>query len=292
MRMSRRTSLAVLWAAYLWTIAVAWAVGSFLPLDSPLAKGLIVDLVATLMIFVFSVIFDNSSVYDPFWSVAPIFLAGYWVWCGWDLPAGHSRAVAVLVLVSLWGLRLTANFLTRWRGMGHEDWRYEEIRRRTGSAYWIVSLFGIHVLPTLIVFAACVPVFFACTSSRPFGALDVVAAVVTLVAIILEGVADAQMRRAVAAGNLGNRTFRGGLWNISRHPNYVGEIGFWWGLYLFALGADPAAWWTFVGPLAVTILFLTVSLPMIESRMRTRRSDYEAVSEEVAMLIPRFFPRR
>ena len=50
LRMSRRTSLAVLWAAYLWTIAVAWAVGSFLPVESPLAMGLIIDLVATLMI--------------------------------------------------------------------------------------------------------------------------------------------------------------------------------------------------------------------------------------------------
>ena len=290
--MSRRTSLAVLWAAYLWTIAVAWAVGSFLPVESPLAMGLIIDLVATLMIFVFSVIFDNSSVYDPFWSVAPIFLAGYWTWCGWHQPGGDGRAVAVAVLVALWGIRLTSNFLTHWRGMSHEDWRYEEFRARTGSAYWVVSFFGFHLVPTLIVFAACVPVYFACTSDRPFGVLDVVVAAVTLLAITVEAVADRQMRSAVAAGHPGNRTFRGGLWSVSRHPNYLGEIGFWWGLYLFALAAGLSHWWTFVGPAAVTTLFLTVSLPMIESRMRKQRSDYEAVSEEVAMLIPNIFPRR
>ena len=292
MRMSRRTSLAVIWAAYLWTIAVAWAVGSFLPIESPLAMGLAIDLIATLMIFVFSVIFDNSSVYDPFWSVAPIFLAGYWTWCGWDQSGGDLRAVTVVVLVALWGIRLTANFLTHWQGMHHEDWRYEEFRRRTGSAYWVVSFFGFHLVPTLIVFAACVPVYVACTSSRPFGILDVVAAAVTLLAITIEAVADRQMRAAVAGGNLGDRTFRGGLWSASRHPNYLGEIGFWWGLYLFALAADPGQWWTIIGPAAVTTLFLTVSLPMIETRMRNRRSDYETVSREVAMLIPRFPKRR
>jgi steroid 5-alpha reductase family enzyme len=82
------------------------------------------------------------------------------------------------------------------------------------------------------------------------------------------------------------------LWSVSRHPNYLGEIGFWWGLYLFALAADPSRWWTVFGPVAVTALFLAVSLPMIEARMRQRRSDYGAVCDEVAMLIPSFFPRR
>ncbi|MEX1312432.1 MAG: DUF1295 domain-containing protein [Candidatus Sulfomarinibacteraceae bacterium] len=286
--MSRRTSLAVLWAAYLWTIAVAWAAGSFLPIESPLVMGLVIDLLATLMIFVFSVIFDNSSVYDPYWSVAPIFLAGYWSWSAWGHSGGHLRAVMVVVLVALWGVRLTANFLTHWQGMRHEDWRYEDFRGRAGSAYWVVSFFGFHLVPTLVVFAACVPVYVACTSSNRLGGLDVLAAAVTLTAIAVETVADRQMRAAVAGGNLGDRTFRGGLWSVSRHPNYLGEIGFWWGIYLFALAADPGRWWTVFGPLAVTILFLTVSLPLIEERMRARRVDYETVSREVPLLIPRF----
>ena len=76
---------------------------------------------------------------------------------------------------------MTANFLTHWQGMRHEDWRYEAFRGRAGSAYWVVSFFGFHLVPTFIVFAACVPVYVACTSSRPFGVLDVVAAAIPLV---------------------------------------------------------------------------------------------------------------
>lgn len=291
MRMSRRTSLAVIWAAYLWTIAVSWAVGSFLPIESPLIKAAVIDLIAMVMVFAFSVIFNNSSFYDPFWSVAPVFLAGYWTMVGWDASGGNTRAVTVMILVTLWGVRLTANFLTRWRGMRDEDWRYEGYRERAGRGYWLLSFFGFHVTPTIIVFAACVPVYFACTRDRPFGAIDIVATVVTLLAIIIETVADAQVRSAAAEGGFSDTTFRGGLWKYSRHPNYFGEVVFWWGLYFFALGADTGLWWTIFGPLSVTLLFLTVSLPLIEDRMRRGRSDYEQVRAQVSALVP-WFPSR
>jgi steroid 5-alpha reductase family enzyme len=287
MRMSRRTSLAVIWAAYLWTIAVSWAIASFLPVESPLVKALVIDVIATVMVFAFSAIFNNSSFYDPFWSVAPIFLAGFWTMQGWWAGSGDNwRAVVVTGLVALWGIRLTTNFLTRWRGMRDEDWRYEAFRENTGSAYWVVSFFGFHLAPTLIVFAACVPVFFACTSQRPFGLIDVIATVVTTLAIIIETVSDAQMRSAVARDDLSETTFRGGLWKYSRHPNYFGEVLFWWGLYCFALGAGAEYWWTIFGPLGVTALFLFVSLPLIEDRMQRRRPDYEQVRAQVSALIP------
>jgi steroid 5-alpha reductase family enzyme len=62
-----------------------------------------------------------------------------------------------------------------------------------------------------------------------------------------------------------------GLWGMSRHPNYLGEMTFWWGLFLFALAADPGAWWTIAGPLAITALFTLVSIPMMERHMQKRR---------------------
>lgn len=286
--MSRRTSLAVIWAAYLWTIAVSWAVASFLPVESPLYKAAAAYLVATVMIFVFSVIFDNSSIYDPFWSVAPILLSVYWTIDVWDVTGGNPRALLVVTLVTIWGVRLTANFLTHWRGMRHEDWRYSDFRDRTKSTFWLVSFFGFHLAPSAIVFAACLPVSIACTSATPFGAVDVAATGVTLLAIIIESLADAQMRRAVAAGDFTTATFRGGLWAYSRHPNYFGEVLFWWGLYLFSLAADIGSWWTVLGPLGVTCLFLFVSLPLIESRMRRRRPDFNRVREQIPALFPRF----
>ena len=81
-----------------------------------------------------------------------------------------------------------------------------------------------------------------------------------------------------------------GLWALSRHPNYLGEILFWWGLYLFALASNPSFWWVVAGPLAITLMFIFASIPMIEKRMLKRRKDYQAYQEKVSMLVPwKFF---
>lgn len=288
--MSRSTGLAMIWASYLWTIVVALSIGWLLPIESPLIKAGVVDLIATIMIFAISLIFDNSSFYDPYWSVAPIVMTGYWVVQGWGGNGSGWRSGFVLFLVMVWGIRLTANFLRHWRGMGHEDWRYAAYREKGRSIYWVVSFFGFHMAPTLIVFGACVPVYFASTDGGAMGVIDVLAIGITLTAILIEAAADSQMRAFAATGRDCGTTFRSGLWATSRHPNYFGEILFWWGLYLLALGADAGYWWTIFGPVGVTILFLVVSLPLIEARMRQRRGDYDRVCAEVSRLVP-WFPK-
>ena len=50
-----------------------------------------------------------------------------------------ARQALVLALVLAWGVRLTANWLRGWRGLGHEDWRYVQMRGQTGGAYWLGS---------------------------------------------------------------------------------------------------------------------------------------------------------
>jgi steroid 5-alpha reductase family enzyme len=64
-------------------------------------------------------------------------------------------------------------------------------------------------------------------------------------------------------------------------------MGFWWGLWLFALAADPARWWTAIGPLGITLMFCFVSLPMIETRMRERRPAYAEYAESSSLVLPR-----
>lgn len=288
---SRSTGLAIVWASYLWTLVAAVTIGSLLPIESPLIKAGVVDLIATVMIFVISVIFDNSSVYDPYWSAAPVVITGYWVWRASGGSDVEPRAGIVFSLVAIWGIRLTWNFLAHWRGLDHEDWRYAAYRKNGRSSYWTTSLFGFHLVPTCIVFAGCVPVYFACSGGREMGVVDNLAIGVTATAILIEAVADAQMRAFCATGESDGTTFRSGLWAVSRHPNYFGEILFWWGLYLFSLGAGPQHWWTVFGPVAVTVLFLAVSLPLIETRMRHRRGDYERVQNEISGLVP-WFPKK
>jgi len=259
--------------AYGVAAAVAVAAGVLAPVSHPLAVALVGDLAATLAIFAFSYAHENSSFYDAYWSVAPLPIALFWV--GASEGALGARQALVLLLVAIWGARLTWNWARGWRGLDHEDWRYVDLRRTTGRAYWLVSLVGLHLLPTLWVFAGLLPVYAAvCAPAHPLGALDALAALVTAAAIALEAASDEALRRYRASSPQPGGFLASGLWSWSRHPNYLGEIGFWWGLWLFGVAAAPRLWWTLAGPVSITLMFRFVSLPMIETRMRERRPGY------------------
>ncbi|HET6981340.1 MAG TPA: DUF1295 domain-containing protein, partial [Myxococcaceae bacterium] len=140
----RRASLLAVSVAYAVALAVALATGWVVRGRSPVLVAALADVAATLVVFAFSVRHDNSSVYDPYWSVAPICIAAYWAGTG----GVDLRALLVVLLVTAWGTRLTANWVARWRGLRDEDFRYVEIRSKAGRLYWPASLLGIHLLPT------------------------------------------------------------------------------------------------------------------------------------------------
>ncbi len=124
----------------------------------------------------------------------------------------------------------------------------------------------------------------------PYSALDVLAAAVTAGAIALEATADAQLHAFLRARGDPAAILDRGLWARSRHPNYLGEILFWWGLFLFGVSAAPRWAWTAVGPLAITALFLLVSVPWMDRRMLARHPAYAERLRTTPALIP--WPRR
>jgi steroid 5-alpha reductase family enzyme len=273
--------------AYLVALAVAVQVGLGSMSDGPVHAALWADVAATVVVFLFSVLYRNSSFYDAYWSVAPIAIVMFWgVVANDDVPS--SRQALVTLLVFIWGVRLTWNWARGWEGLHHEDWRYVMLAQRTGLLRWPVSFAGIHMLPTLVVFAGCLPLWSAVgVGTAPLGWLDGLAFAVTLGAIAVEALADQQLRAYRLEPHTQGDFLRSGLWAWSRHPNYLGEIGFWWGLALFGLAAAPGFAWNFAGAIAITLLFRFISLPMIEGRMRERRPEYAAWAARTSLLLPR-----
>lgn len=287
----RARGLLVCAVAYLAATGAALLTARSMADSHPLLVLLAADVAATVVVFLFSLGADNSSIYDPYWSVVPPVIALYWALRP-EAAADVERQVIVGGLVLAWAVRLTFNWIRRWEGLGWEDWRYTDFRTQWGRLYWPGSFFGIHLVPTLIVYLACLPLWPAmAVGPRPVGILDLLAALVTGGAIWLETVADRQLHRFLQ-GPARDRTLASGVWAWSRHPNYLGEVLFWWGLWLFGLGADPAFWWTVIGPLVMTALFVFISVPMIDRRMLARRPDYAARLERVPALLPRLVRNR
>ncbi len=117
--------------------------------------ALIADIIATIIVYFFSMIFKNASLYDPYWSVQPIVITFYFFFFYDANPLISIRQIIVLLLVLSWGIRLTGNWIKGWKGINHEDWRYKEFRRQNPKWFWLINFFGIQMMPTLLVYFAC-----------------------------------------------------------------------------------------------------------------------------------------
>ena len=249
---------------------------------------LIADVAATMVIFVFSRSYGNSSFYDAYWSVAPPLMVLYW-WIRSAPAVDTLRNALAATVVVLWAIRLTANWAVLFPGLHHEDWRYAMLRERAGRwGEMGVDLFAIHLFPTLQVFLGMMPVYVSITRAVPGVVwLAWVAFAAGVAAVTLEAVSDRQMQR-FAANNRSGAVMDQGLWAWSRHPNYFGEFGFWLSLALFGIAAAPAQWWWLgAGAAAMLAMFLGASIPMMEQRSLQRRPAYQDVIDRV----PRFVPR-
>lgn len=250
---------------------------------SAFTAGLIADVVATVVIFVFSMVYSNSSAYDPYWSVAPPVLFLYWA--SRTGTMGDNRSLLLLGVTLVWALRLTSNWMRDWPGLGHEDWRYVEFRRQHGKAYPAVSFGGIHMFPTGIVILGSIPAWAVLKSGGDvINIFDIIGGALSLGGAILCYVADEQMRRHRRSGKGGVMVY--GLWSVTRHPNYLGEIMFWFGLWFIALGASSSYWWTGIGAVAMYLLFRLKSGPWMEEKIARTRPEYTEAVKDIPMLIP------
>jgi steroid 5-alpha reductase family enzyme len=271
--------------SYLIALVVGILTGHLVGVEDPIQVALVADLAATLVIFVFSVIFRNSSFYDAYWSVVPPAIVTYWIL--WEAQGGDPlRQALVLSVVVAWGYRLTRNWLYGWTGLDHEDWRYVDLRKKTGVFWQFVNMAGIHYFPTLIVFLGLLPAWYAVSSTTPSHLGDWIAAGIGFSATIIEAVSDHQMHAWRRGKHPPGAVMNKGLWRYSRHPNYFGEILFWVSLWLFAMAADPANLWTAAGWVAMAVMFRFISIPMMEQRQLARRPAYRVYIDRTSMVIP------
>ncbi|MEM7552164.1 MAG: DUF1295 domain-containing protein [Bacteroidota bacterium] len=289
---SRSTSFLIIIIAYVIAIAAGIISLPYLSNFSDLVALGIADVIATIVIFVFSMIFRNSSIYDPYWSVIPIPIAYFWIHA-YPETGNPIRKWILFGLVTFWGIRLTLNWIRRWQGLVEEDWRYEDLAQKSGKAlYPLVSFSAIHLFPTALVFMGLLPLYPAMLSDAPLNALDIIAAVITFIAVVIELVADNQLWAFLSTKKESGTFVKNGLWAYSRHPNYFGECLFWTGIFLFAFNSDISIYyWTAIGTISMWGLFLGYSVPAMDERSKASKPGYKEYASKVSGIIP-WFPKK
>lgn len=268
---SKSKSILVITVIYVLAAALGVAVYMALPFLFWI-RLLIADVAATIFVFVFSVIFKNASVYDPYWSIQPIVIIA-----GYALTSNITPATLLLIIsIVYWGIRLTGNWAYVFGGLNHQDWRYTKFENETGRLYPFINFTGIHMVPTLIVYLTTLPAVFVIRQELRANIGSFIGMVVCVGAATLQLVADTQMQKYRKSGQHG--LIRTGLWKYARHPNYLGEILMWWGIAIQAVSVMPSHWWFVAGALANTILFFSVSIPLADKRQSAKPgyAEYKA----------------
>ena len=240
----------------------------------------VADVVATIVVWFFGLVFKNVSVYDPYWSVAPPVM-----FTAWAIYKSTFTLPVILLLVAIWywGIRLTVNWAFTFKGLSHEDWRYTRYRETQSPFFFqITNFFGLNMMPTVLVFVAMLPGFGLFDAVSSANLLTWLGFVICLMAATIQLVADTQIHR-FRETHIGQYCDVG-CWKHGRHPNYLGEISMWWGvwtMYASFYGLD----WLIIAPVAMTALFLFISIPMMERRQLQNKPGYAEYKKKTRMLI-------
>lgn len=234
-------------------------------MDGPFLTATLLVLGGMCCMYGVGLLVKDNSLIDIAYGPAFI-LAGWGAWLTVVPPPLHFRPLLLLVLLTLWGLRLGLHIALRHRGRG-EDFRYRSFREQWGRTLIWRSFLQIYLLQGMVVVVIATPVLL--TISNPgtaFAWTDGLGLALFAIGFGFEAVGDWQLTRFKADPANRGRIIQHGLWRYTRHPNYFGEAVLWWGIFLIGLGA-PAGWYGLISPLTICFLLLKVSgIPMLEAK--------------------------
>ncbi|HEX2593356.1 MAG TPA: DUF1295 domain-containing protein [Rhizomicrobium sp.] len=251
-----------------------------------LLETFLLIMVLMLVMWSLSLVLRDCGIVDIFW--APGFAITLWATCFLVPHVASPALTALLILVTLWALRLGGHLFVRWQGHEGEDRRYAAMRRKHGPNWWWWSFFQVFLLQGTLMWAISLPLQLTVSAGpAPLNWLLYVGVAVAGAGIAIEALADWQLtafrREPVNVDQVMDR----GIWGWSRHPNYFGDFTMWWGFYLIALSADLGHWWTIFSPIMMSILLLRISgVTMLEHTIGRRRPGYEEYIRRTSVFVP------
>jgi len=235
-------------------------------------------------LWIASIIMKNVSIVDLFWGfgfvVATVF---YFI----NTDGNSIRKVIRLILVAIWGLRLSI-YLT-WRNYGKgEDFRYREFRKKYGeNRYWWVSYFQTFLLQGILMWLISAPLLGAQFEGpdRSPGLLDFAGIILWIIGFTFEAGGDFQLARFKSDPSNKGKVLDTGFWKYPRHPNYFGDSAVWWGYGLICLSAGsylPA-----LGSILMTALIIKVSgVALLEKSLKNQKPQYREYIERTSAFFP------
>lgn len=234
------------------------------------------------LFFIIGQLLRDNSIVDIGWGLGFVVLA--LVLVARD-EFQNTKGLVVLVLVALWGLRLTIYLFNRNKGKP-EDYRYVNLRKRWGTKWARLKAFlNVYALQGVMLYIVSLSFMHIFNSEESsLGWLDFIGIAIWVIGYLFEVIGDWQLKTFKSKPENKGRIIRSGLWKYTRHPNYFGEATMWWGIYLLAV--TSGGWFMIASPVVMTLLLLFVSgVPLLEKKYKNHPEF-----EQYKQVTPKFFP--
>ncbi|KAK2950784.1 putative 3-oxo-5-alpha-steroid 4-dehydrogenase 1 [Blattamonas nauphoetae] len=202
----------------------------------------------------------------------------------------HFRQLFIYGYTLAWGIRLLVHLIRR-AVADKSDRRLDPVRNnfllRGLTFLGMILLAFSFTLPTAMV-SAIKPSFLQGWTVR-----DILGIVFWVAGFVMEIVADVHLFSFRHKSENAGKICRSGLWAHHRHPNYIGEVLQWWGVFLLSTPAILGVEWLLViAPVFSTICLLFISgIPPAEWSLKKEfgnTAEYEDYKADSGMYIPWF----
>lgn len=254
-------------------------------------KGLLLIIFLITMLWLLSIYLKDVSIVDAFWGCGFVLLAIYYFF---TTPSSelHPRKILVLILVGIWGLRLSLYLLIRNWGKP-EDFRYQKFRKDYGAhRYWWFSFFQVFLLQGILLWVISAPLLSTqyFSSSNNLNYLDYLAIMVWGIGFLFETLGDDQLSKFKSNPANKNKVLNTGLWKYTRHPNYFGDAAIWWSFGIFSIASG--SYLPLISCFIMNLLLLKVSgVVLLERTLTNSKPRYREYMDKTPAFFP-WFPKK
>lgn len=251
---------------------------------------LIVVFIYFLIIFIVAQKIKNNSIVDIGWGFGFCLISLYNILYITINNIDNTISIVVSILIIIWGLRL---FLYLGIRNIHkpEDFRYLAMRKKWGNHPTINAFFKVFMFQGLfmLLIASSIYISFLNTNSINYICL-VIGVIIYIIGLFFESVGDWQLRSFIKKKENKGHIIKSGLWKITRHPNYFGEVMIWWGIWIIIVFTNYG-YLAIISPLTITFLLLFVSgIPMLEKKYKDNE-EFLAYAKKTSSFFP-WFPKK
>ena len=236
----------------------------------------------------------NGGIVDVFWGLGfAVVAAVYFLILDQASFGWMPRKIAVLLMVSIWSLRLTFFLGQRFKRLyPEEDGRYASFRQAWGkNARW--GMLGAFQLQAVLLASLTMPFAISMFYNAPrFQPCEIAAMVIWFIALLGESIADHQLESFKKNPDNRGKVCQVGLWNYSRHPNYFFEWLTWVAFCLFSLTTETGLYSLYCPVVMFFFLTLVTGVKATEEQaLRTRGDAYAQYQKTTSAFFP-WFKRR